>query len=783
MPPAILTDAAMSLSTPLDADRPLTLIGFTGRESMSQLFHFHLDVLDTNRGDLPFDKLLGKSIIITLGERTFNGIVARISQGIRTRAPSGGRVQTRYRMEMVPSVWVLTKQFRCRVFQQKTVKEILTKLFEDFAVKFDRLKRNYLPREYCVQYRESDFDFASRIMEDEGIYYFFRHTDVGDEMVLADTPVDVSPKTPQSYPPMPEPKALPFGLSRSGKDNQEERVSSWEKVQELRSGGCILREHHFELPFPPPLGKLIAEDTNAKHTVQVGTVTHRLEIDDNAQFKIDDFPGGFAHFFDNVDKGGGPMPGSLNNLNQLGDAQETAVKLRLQQETVSGLVILASSNFRHLVCGHQFELTQADEIGANGQYLLTTMGHSANLSGDPSSNGSGAKLLYSNSFTCIPVDPNLPFRPQRLTAKPVVHGPQTAFVVGSGAADEEIHVDKFGRVKVEFHWDHAGKQNTRDDQGTFKDSSCWVRVGTPWAGQQWGMVHIPRIGQEVIVNFLDGDPDRPIIVGSVYNAVNMPPYDLPKHKTQSGIKSRSTLKGMPNNFNEFRFEDKKGQEEVLLHAERNLTTVVEADEARSVGHDRSTEIGNDDTLHVKHDLTTLVDNDESRVIGNDRDTLIGDNDVLTIKNDQFTQVENNRSAKITSNDNEQVGVDQTIEIGNDQVITVKNNAQLSVKGAFRIVDATNLHWLIADQADTSAKTSISLVVDNGASQIRMSNAHIHLAVGGDSFIKIVADGILLSCQGSTIKLDSAGVHIGGAKIDGTAKGNVQFNGALIELNC
>src|SRR5437899_258619 len=295
--------------------------------------------------------------------------------------------------------------------------------------------------------------------------------------------------------------------------------------QDLRSGKYTLWDHCFELPH-----KHLDATKNIMPSVQVGEVTHKLQVGNNGQLEIRDYPGGYAQRFDGVDKGGGAQPGELQKIFQ--DNGRT-VALRMEEEGVLSLSIQGAGNCRNFVAGHKFSLTTLSgslekEFKADGDYVLTHVRHAAKMSGYRSS---GAEFVYDNRFTCIPAA--LPFRPQRTSRKPVVQGTQTAVVVGP--AGEEIFTDQYSRVKVQFHWDAEGKNNA--------DSACWCRVGTPWAGKQWGMIHIPRIGQEVIIAFEEGDPDKPIIVGSVYNAEQMPPYALPADQTQSGIKTRSSLKG------------------------------------------------------------------------------------------------------------------------------------------------------------------------------------------------------------------------------------------------
>jgi type VI secretion system secreted protein VgrG len=383
-------------------------------------------------------------------------------------------------------------------------------------------------------------------------------------------------------------------------NREEDRIYDWEKVQEWRSGKYVLWDHCFELPH-----KHLEAEANILDAVQVGKVSHKFKVGGNDKLEIYDYPGEYAQRFDGIQPGGGDRAGDLQKIFQ--DNRRTT-DLRIQEEALPGLTVQGGSNCRQFVSGYKFTLQR--HFNGDGEYVITNVTHSARQSGDYRSNG--GDFHYNNSFSCIPAA--LPFRPQRLTPKPVVQGTQTAVVVGP--AGEEIFTDKYGRVKVQFHWDRQGKNDA--------NSSCWVRVGTPLAGKQWGMVHIPRIEQEVIVDFLEGDPDQPIIIGSVYNAKEMPPYALPDNKTQTGMKSRSSLGGTPDNFNEIRFEDKKGEEEIYLHAEKNWTVMVENDKGQTVGHDETLTVKNDRTKTVNHDETTKIGNHKTDSIGQILKVTAGD---------------------------------------------------------------------------------------------------------------------------------------------------------------
>ena len=347
----------------------------------------------------------------------------------------------------------------------------------------------------------------------------------------------------------------------------------------------------------------------------MGTVTHKLKVANNDSLELYDYPGGYASHFDGINKSGGEQP---SNLQKIFTDNKRTVDIRMQEEALSSLLIRGRGGHAAFTAGHTFDLTR--HYSDNGKFVLTSVQHDAKqpLAVEQVEGG----FRYTNAFTCIPS--TLPFRPSRVTPVPSVRGVQTATVVGPSG--EEIFPDKYGRVKVQFHWDRQGTDDV--------NSSCWVRVATFWAGPQWGAIHIPRIGQEVIVDFLEGDVNQPIIVGSVYNADMMPPWTLPDQKTVSGIKSRSSLHGGPDNFNMMSFEDKKGSELVSVQAEKDLKTLVKNDENREVVHDRVTLIKHDETQTVTNNETITVEQGNQTIEikqGNQSTTLNMGNQSTQIK--------------------------------------------------------------------------------------------------------------------------------------------------------
>lgn len=547
----------LRLDTPL-GDDVLLLEGFTGQEGISQIFKFDLDLM-TEGDPIDFNKIIGEQVTIRVEllddkERFFNGFINRFAQ---TGSETG---VIHYRAEMVPWLWFLTRTADCRIFQNKKVPDILEQIFKDLGFtdyKLD-LQGTYDECEYCVQYRETDFNFVSRLMEQYGIYYFFEHEEDKHTLVLGD-----SPSVHQAVPNQPKANFEPRGSGTQDKDV----ITSLEFEKEIRPG----KFSHTDFNFKTPSTKLAAEEASV------------INIGGNDKYEIYDYPGEY--------------PKKANGA--------TLAKIRMQEEEAQHFIITGSSSCRAFTSGYKFDLEDYKPDDLNQSYLLTDSQHVGSM-GDTYTPGgaTGGEESYSNTFVCIPH--SVPFRPPQVTPKPLVQGPQTAVVVGPSG--EEIYSDEFGRVKIQFHWDREG--------GNDENSSCWVRVSQLWAGKEWGAIFIPRIGQEVIVEFLEGDPDRPIITGRVYNAEHMPPYALPDNQTQSGIKTRSTKGGGADNFNEIRFEDKKGSEEMYLHAEKDQNTMVE--------NDQGIEVGNDRTKTVKNNqLETIEVNKTISVGGNHDETITG----------------------------------------------------------------------------------------------------------------------------------------------------------------
>lgn len=616
--------------TPLGPDA-LLLVGLSGYEAISQLFSFNLELLAENREAIDFEKLLGNPVAITVELpnqtlRYFNGICSRVSQGVQEGDDQHFSTFTNFRMEVVPLLWLLTKRAQSRIFQHLSVPDILKKCLSGIPISFE-LSGTFEPRDYCVQYRETDFNFVSRLMEEEGIYYFFKHSNNGQhQMVVANTP--------QSHSDLTYSKSIIYE-SIAGGNRPDDRIFDWEKSQEIRSGKYTLWDHSFELPH-----KHLDVSEPIQESVAAGTVMHKLSAAKSSSLEIYDYPGGYAQRFDGITAGGSESPSTLQKV--FTDNSRTG-KIRIQQEAVNGVTIIGSSNCRHFSSGYKFDLEH--HFDGDGEYVLTSVSHTAWLRGYRSTGD--AEFDYQNTFSCIPSA--LPFRPVRTTARPTVLGTQTALVVGPSG--EEIFTDKYGRVKVQFHWDREGK--------TDENSSCWIRVAHNAAGKQWGSFYIPRIGHEVVVAFEEGDPDRPIIVGAVYNATEMPPYELPKEKARSVVFKSNTYKG--KGFNEIRIDDTKGKEQIFIHGQHNRDIRIINDQMET--------IGNESHLIIGKDQLELVKGDKHQIIKGDLNEKVEGTVSLTVKEDQLEKIDRRYALETGSEIHLKAGSNVVIEAS--AVLTLK----------------------------------------------------------------------------------------------------------------
>jgi type VI secretion system secreted protein VgrG len=699
-------DRPIQITTALQ-ENDLLIEKLAGQEFVSSLFSFQVDLLASNSTDVPFEKLLGQEATVRLQlpdnrERYFSGIINWVNQGVR------GNVFTPYRAALVPKFWILTRTSQSRIFQNLSVPEILRDVLQALDPVY-QIKGQFHAREYCVQYRESDFNFASRLMEEEGIYYYFVHNKGGHRMIVSDQI--------QVHPDVQEPTSISFE-GEIGDNN----VYAWEKFQELRSASYVVRDNAFQLPR-----NHLQSHKDTRASERLGQVDHSLQHEGNGGSEIYDYPGGYAHRYDDIDKSGEENPKKLQHIFE--DSKKT-VNIRMEAEAMSGLVVSGASCCGHFLPAHNFTLRK--HFNADGKYMLLSVDHFISL-GSAYRSGSGLAVPYRNRFTCIPA--TLPYRPQALTPRPIIYGLQTAYVVGPPG--KEILTDKYGRIKVQFHWDRKGKFDA--------DSSCWIRVAQQCAGKRWGASFWPRIGQEVVVCFEEGNPDKPLIIGSVYNAEQMPPYlgdglDQ-KHKNDpnvSGIKTNSTLGGY--GFNELRFDDTKDTEQVFMHAQRNLEITTKKDSlARTygnqhliIGHDQNGSKGGDLRELVYLDKHLKINRNHIEQVGGDMQLFVGGidgngNQDIVVSGTKKESVGKDDHLHVTGSRMEKIGGGQSLAVGGDQQEKIGQN--------YAVDAGKEIHL----------KAGMKIIIEAGV--------QVSVKVGGN-FIDISPAGIAI--QGTMVRINSGG---------------------------
>ncbi|MFZ5230778.1 type VI secretion system Vgr family protein [Enterobacter bugandensis] len=518
----------------------------SGREAMSESFALTLTVLGTD-ARIDRSKLLGQPVTVTiptqslLTSRYINGKITRVA--VSAVELTGTRYAV-YQLTVEPDLWPMKRDRNLRIFQGQTVPQIVKTLLGEHQVNVeDKLTGSYRVWDYCVQYQESSLDFISRLMELEGIAYHFRHDADKHTLVLTDAATQHQPFS--GY------EVIPYHQTPSGGSTDEEGISQWALEDSVTPGIYSLDDYDFRKP-----NAWLFQAQQNPASPKPGSID------------VYDWPGRF------VDKGHG----------------EFYARIRQERWQVEHQQIQATATAAGIAPGHTFTLTNAPFFSDNGEYLVTAAGY--HFEENRYASGEG-ETIHRTDFTVIPSA--VVYRPAQSTAWPRTYGPQTAKVVGPKG--ESIWTDKYGRVKVKFHWDRLAKG---DDT-----SSCWVRVSSAWAGQGYGGVQIPRVGDEVVVDFINGDPDRPIITGRVYNDASMPPWALPAAATQMGFMSR-TKGGSVDNANALRFEDKAGAEQVWIQAERNMDTSVKNDETHSVGGARSHYVKKNELHRVEANQTQAV---------------------------------------------------------------------------------------------------------------------------------------------------------------------------------
>ncbi|TIM32617.1 MAG: type VI secretion system tip protein VgrG [Mesorhizobium sp.] len=664
-------ERATVVQTPVGADL-LTFTHLVGRDEISRCLAYTVGFVSSSPEIDPL-KMLGGAVSIE-GEsdpkRWFSGLVSEFRLT---------RIEDRlayYEAVIRPWLWFLGNTTDCRIFQNMSVIEIVEEVFSKYSTaKFEkRLQGSYPPREYCVQYDESDLDFVQRLLEHEGILYFFEHDEGKHTLVLADAMSKLKPA--------PGYEKVPYHFEGQGSRRDVEYITEWIPGSSVRPGAYVHTDYDFEKP---------GADLMAK---SAQPFSHKLAAGENYRQ-----PG--AH----LDVGRG----------------DSLAAIRREEIQAVHQRIAAVGTVRGLYSGCTFKLDGFPREDQNQEYLVVSAEYRLF---DPGYRAL-ADVESENFKVILGVAPTaLAYRPPRVTTRPIMRGPQTATVVGPSG--EEIFTDKYARVKVQFHWDRLGKKD--------QNSSCFVRVSQTWAGSGWGFIQIPRIGQEVIVDFIEGDPDLPIITGRVYNASQMPPYGLPGNATQSGWKSDSSKGG--GGYNELMFEDKAGSELVNFQAQKDHNLLIKNDRTKLVQHDQSDRIDHDAKHSVGHNLDEDVGNNKTVKVGVDQTTDIGNNDTETVGVNRSLTVGSNETIGIGANSTETIGSNHTQTVGLVQTITV-GAARVDSVGAAetRSVGAVQTNQIGASRSMTvgAGQTHTIGAADNwtiAAAQSVKIGADQSFAIGG-----------------------------------------------------
>ena len=679
------------VSTPLGKDK-LIFRHLQGNEKLSELFEYTVEaVSETN--NLAFDNIVGKPVGVTLEftnsyKRYIHGIATAFTQAKSDKTPDAETHLTVYHVTLRPWFWFLTLTKNCQIFQNMSTPEIIKAIFKElgFSDFKDSLKGTYTKREYCVQYDETAFSFVCRLMEDDGIFYFFEHSESKHTLVLAD---DLSVHQ----------NVIGYNKIRFWEiyesSNPEDVIHKCFVSQQTLPAKYAIDDYHFETP-----------STDLKTEV-TGKSTSKMRI-----YEYQGYQGGI----------------------DTTSAADKVANTRIQSFEWQKKILFGESYCIGFGAGGKFTLEKHPRKDLNAEYVIYALSISANLT------------EYSNSFQAIPA--TVQFKPIVSTSKPRIAGLQTAVV--TGPKGEEIYTDKYGRIKVQFHWDQKGK---KDEQTT-----CFIRVNQSWAGKAWGRLFLPRIGQEVLVSFVNGDPDRPLVIGSVYNAEQTVPYALPANKTKSTLKTRSTLKGGTEDFNEIFFEDKKGEELFYQHAQKDMHIMVEHDRQKTVGNDEVNKIKKNRTTTIEEEHETLTVEKGNRFVyvktGNETHEVKGTRSVKVTGNETHTneanfthEVKGNYKLKIMGTLAIEVTGNMTVKgsqnIQTEAMLNIKNKAGVNFENEAGVSMKNKANVSIENNANVSIKSTANVSIENKASVMIKNEGSVMLQEKGGAMGQVEGGGILI----------------------------------------
>lgn len=682
------------LTTPLGKDvlLPETLAGF---EAISELFSYRLDMVADKTTSIEPGSIVGKTVTIDIQAddtgkaRYINGVVAAFEMC------GGDEEFDNYRAWIVPALWALTLNTNTRVFQNKTVVDVIKEVLNPYKISPQvDTSEEYTPMEYCTQYRETDFHFISRLMEQHGIFYYFKHSDESHVFTLQDNSsmLDVC-EIQSEFRYAPEP-------------NNVEGFYDF-VIQEFNSRSTMVTGEFTTWDYSFIRYQRIGDDLKAPSKGPLGG-------NGNAHYDYADSAAAYVKVIDS-DKNIAKFAGQFVNARR--DASDATT-----------VAVDGGSNAIPLVAGFMFTMKDYPQDSLNDKYIVTRVEHSLQQLPPYRTRSPHSPSPYMNRFLAIPA--SIVYRSPLKTQKPVVHGMHTGKVVT--LSGEESFMDKYGRVCVQFWWDRIRKEHTPDN--------TLLRVAQSWAGKGWGTYFWPRTGDEVLIDFLEGDPDQPIVVGSVYNGINMPKYDPAGQYTLSGILTRSSKDGGEANANELRFEDLKDKEQIFMNAERDYDLHVEHDWHTLVGNEQHTTIKSNQFEEVDGDAHLQVKGNELQKVGGNADTAIGGNQTASVGGD--------RQHKVGGNLKEKIGMDSNLDIGmnlNEQV-----GMNYSLKVGMSQYNQTGMNY------DVQAGMQVYL---NGGESVVLEGGMGVCLSGPGGFISIGPEGVVIS--GTMVLINSGGAPIPG----------------------
>lgn len=708
----VQSERVVKAHTPLPPGQ-LKFRGMHGAESLSQLFEFEVELVSESYS-LDMKSLLGKPL--TLEIETTPG-APRYLSGHITRCVLVGRENntsryTIYRATVRPWLWYLTQTSDNKIFQNKNVPDVIREVLKDYSYPVEfKLTETYRNWEYCVQYQETDYAFICRLMEHEGIYFWFQHDNGKHTLVLSD---DIT-----QHEPVPDYEQIPYYGPDRITVPREDYIHKWEVAEQITPGAFATTDYH---PLTPA-ASLEARRNNP------GAYDH-------GDLEMYEWQGGYTN----------------------PDDAEHYTRVRLQDLQCRQEQSTGASNARGLATGHLFTLRNHPRQAENREYLVVSTYYRIRETGYAS--GQSDPGDFDLEFVVLPSSTQ--FRAPRVTPIPRTHGPQTATVVGKQG--EEIWTDKMGRVKVQFHWDRYGKKD--------ENSSCWVRVSSPWAGGGFGGIQLPRVRDEVIVDFIGGQPDRPIVIGRVFNANNLPPWDLPDNATQSGFLSRSKS-GTPATANALMFEDKSGCERIWLHAERELCTEVEANETHSTDLNRNTTIGQNDTTKIGGFRDINITGTDNLKVGKRRDVYVTGHEEYTVKASRTVNVKDGLMDEKFDN-----GLKTTVAAkGEEREITGLFKETLKTGQEVNVTSGNSLHHVKDGTLTEKAKGKVEVLSTDAnmdvkaktAMLVQSETATMDIKSKGKAHIESEGSTVLVKAQGNITLQTPADVVMDAANVKDLSK--------------